>query len=69
MQTCWPEDVAPLITGGLTVSRGPHKKRQNLGIYRQQVIARNQVITGLVRSSAIVVNSLATPPPTSDRTV
>ena len=44
IQTCWPEDVGPLITWGLTVTRGPHKERQNLGIYRQQVIARNQVI-------------------------
>jgi 4-hydroxy-3-polyprenylbenzoate decarboxylase len=43
-QTCWPGDVAPLITWGLTVTRGPHKKRQNLGIYRQQVLARNKVI-------------------------
>ena len=44
VQTCWPGDVAPLITWGLTVTRGPHKERQNLGIYRQQVIARNKVI-------------------------
>ncbi len=44
VQTCWPGDVAPLITWGLTVTRGPHKTRQNLGIYRQQVIARNKVI-------------------------
>ncbi|MCC6867551.1 MAG: 4-hydroxy-3-polyprenylbenzoate decarboxylase [Burkholderiales bacterium] len=44
IQTCWPGDVAPLITWGLTVTRGPHKKRQNLGIYRQQVIARDKVI-------------------------
>jgi 4-hydroxy-3-polyprenylbenzoate decarboxylase len=44
IQTCWPDDVAPLITWGLTVTRGPHKARQNLGIYRQQVIARNKVI-------------------------
>ena len=44
MQTCWPGDAGPLITWGLTVTRGPHKKRQNLGIYRQQVIARNKVI-------------------------
>lgn len=41
---CWPGDVAPLITWGLVVTRGPNKKRQNLGIYRQQVIARNRVI-------------------------
>jgi 4-hydroxy-3-polyprenylbenzoate decarboxylase len=44
VQTCWPGDVAPLITWGLTVTRGPHQARQNLGIYRQQVIARNKVI-------------------------
>jgi 4-hydroxy-3-polyprenylbenzoate decarboxylase len=44
VQTCWPGDVAPLITWGLTVTRGPNRRRQNLGIYRQQVLARNQVI-------------------------
>ena len=44
IQTCWPGDVAPLITWGLTVTKGPNKTRQNLGIYRQQVIARNKVI-------------------------
>ncbi len=44
IQYCWPGDVAPLITWGLTITRGPHKKRQNLGIYRQQVISKNQVI-------------------------
>jgi 4-hydroxy-3-polyprenylbenzoate decarboxylase len=44
VQTCWPGDAAPLITWGLTVTRGPHKARQNLGIYRQQVIGRNKVI-------------------------
>jgi 4-hydroxy-3-polyprenylbenzoate decarboxylase len=44
VQTCWPGDAGPLITWGLTVTNGPHKPRQNLGIYRQQVIARNKVI-------------------------
>ena len=44
VQTCWPEDAGPLITWGLTVTRGPHKQRQNLGIYRQQVIGPNRVI-------------------------
>ncbi len=44
IQTCWPGDVAPLITWGLTVTRGPQKSRQNLGIYRQQMIARNKLI-------------------------
>jgi len=44
VQTCWPEDAAPLITWGLVVTCGPLKERQNLGIYRQQVIGRNKVI-------------------------
>ena len=44
VQRCWPGDVAPLVTWGLTVTRGPLKKRQNLGIYRQQVIAKNKLI-------------------------
>ncbi|MDR2112698.1 MAG: 4-hydroxy-3-polyprenylbenzoate decarboxylase [Candidatus Accumulibacter sp.] len=44
IQHCWPGDVAPLITWGLTVTRGPAKPRQNLAIYRQQVIGRNKVI-------------------------
>ncbi len=44
VQTCWPGDAGPLITWGLTITRGPAKPRQNLGIYRQQVIGRNRVI-------------------------
>lgn len=44
IQTCWPEDASPLITWGLTVTKGPKKTRQNLGIYRQQVIAPNKLI-------------------------
>jgi len=44
VQTCWPEDAGPLITWGLVVTRGPDKPRQNLGIYRMQVIAKNRVI-------------------------
>ena len=44
IQTCWPGDVGPLITWALVVTRGPYKQRQNLGIYRQQVIGRNRVI-------------------------
>ncbi|RKZ93518.1 MAG: 4-hydroxy-3-polyprenylbenzoate decarboxylase [Gammaproteobacteria bacterium] len=44
IQTCWPEDAGPLITWGLVVTKGPNKERQNLGIYRQQVIAKNRVI-------------------------
>ncbi|MDH3387278.1 MAG: 4-hydroxy-3-polyprenylbenzoate decarboxylase [Gammaproteobacteria bacterium] len=44
IQTCWPGDAAPLITWGLVTTRGPIKHRQNLGIYRQQLIARNRLI-------------------------
>ncbi|GMQ99866.1 MAG: 4-hydroxy-3-polyprenylbenzoate decarboxylase [Zetaproteobacteria bacterium] len=44
VQTCWPEDAGPLITWGLVVTRGPNKERQNLGIYRQQVMGKNKVI-------------------------
>jgi 4-hydroxy-3-polyprenylbenzoate decarboxylase len=44
IQTCWPEDAGPLITWALVVTKGPHKERQNLGIYRQQVIGKNKVI-------------------------
>jgi 4-hydroxy-3-polyprenylbenzoate decarboxylase len=44
IQTCWPEDAGPLITWGLVVTRGPHKERQNLGIYRMQVIGKNKLI-------------------------
>jgi 4-hydroxy-3-polyprenylbenzoate decarboxylase len=49
VQTCWPGDAGPLITWGLVITRGPQggpaaRARQNLGIYRQQVIGRRQVI-------------------------
>ena len=44
IQHCWPGDVAPLLTWGLVITRGPNAKRQNLGIYRQQVIGRNKLI-------------------------
>jgi 4-hydroxy-3-polyprenylbenzoate decarboxylase len=44
IQTCWPGDAGPLVTWGLTVTRGPQKARQNLGIYRQQVIGRDKLI-------------------------
>ena len=44
VQTCWPGDAGPLITWGLVITKGPHKKRQNMGIYRQQVIAPNRAI-------------------------
>lgn len=44
IQTCWPDDAAPLITWGLVVTKGPLKSRFNMGIYRQQVIGPNKVI-------------------------
>ncbi|TFL13169.1 UbiD family decarboxylase [Pusillimonas caeni] len=44
LQTCWPEDAAPLLTWGLVITRGPNARRQNLGIYRQQIIGRNKLI-------------------------
>lgn len=44
VQTCWPGDAGPLITWGLVITKGPDKARQNLGIYRQQVIGKNRVI-------------------------
>jgi 4-hydroxy-3-polyprenylbenzoate decarboxylase len=44
IQRCWPEDAAPLITFGLVITKGPHKDRLNVGIYRQQVIGRNRLI-------------------------
>ncbi|MCI0667445.1 MAG: 4-hydroxy-3-polyprenylbenzoate decarboxylase [Methylococcaceae bacterium] len=44
IQTCWPGDAGPLITWALVITKGPYKDRQNLGIYRQQVIDRNRVI-------------------------
>ena len=44
IQTCWPGDAAPLLTWGLVTSRGPTRQRQNLGIYRQQLIGRNRLI-------------------------
>jgi 4-hydroxy-3-polyprenylbenzoate decarboxylase len=44
IQTCWPDDAAPLVTWPLVITRGPHKERQNLGIYRMQLIGRNRLI-------------------------
>lgn len=44
IQTCWPGDAAPLVTWPLVVTKGPHKERQNLGIYRMQLIGKNKLI-------------------------
>lgn len=44
IQTCWPEDAAPLITWGLVTTKGPYQARENMGIYRQQLLGRNKLI-------------------------
>lgn len=44
LQLCWPGDAAPLLTWGLVITRGPNARRQNLGIYRQQLLGRNKLI-------------------------
>lgn len=44
IQTCWPKDAAPLVTWPLVITKGPHKERANLGIYRQQLIGKNKLI-------------------------
>jgi len=44
IQTCWPDDAGPLVTWPLVITRGPEKERQNLGIYRMQVIGKNKLI-------------------------
>ncbi|KTD04502.1 3-polyprenyl-4-hydroxybenzoate decarboxylase [Legionella geestiana] len=44
IQTCWPKDAAPLITWGLVTTRGPDKARENMGIYRQQLLSKNRLI-------------------------
>ena len=70
VQTCWPEDAGPLITWGLVITRGPQggpaaRKRQNLGIYRQQVIGRRQVIMRWLahRGGALDFREFAAQPP------
>jgi len=44
VQTCWPGDAAPLVTWPLVMTRGRTKERQNLGIYRMQLLGRNKLI-------------------------
>jgi 4-hydroxy-3-polyprenylbenzoate decarboxylase len=52
VQTCWPDEPAPLITWPLVVTKGPSESREdnfNLGIYRMQVLSRNQTIMRWLR--------------------
>ncbi|EOA62788.1 UbiD family decarboxylase [Anaplasma phagocytophilum] len=52
IQTCWPGDVAPLITWPIVVTHGPTRTREdnfNLGIYRLQVVSENTAIMRWLR--------------------
>src|SRR6202140_1341595 len=52
VQTCWPDEPAPLITWPLVVTRGPSAAREdnlNLGIYRMQVLNKTQTIMRWLR--------------------
>lgn len=44
IQTCWPKDAAPLITWGMVTTKGPNQARENMGIYRQQLLDKNKLI-------------------------
>jgi len=47
VQTCWPNEPAPLITWPLVVTKGPGDTAEdsvNLGIYRMQVTGRNTTL-------------------------
>lgn len=44
IQRCWPGDAGRLITFGLVITRGPEQPRQNIAIYRQQLIGPDRVI-------------------------
>ncbi len=47
IQTCWPNEPAPLITWPIVVTKGPTKEKQdnfNLGIYRMQVIDKKTTL-------------------------
>jgi len=44
IQTCWPDDAAPLITWGLVTTKGPNQARENIGVYRQQLRSKNKLI-------------------------
>lgn len=47
IQTCWPNEPAPLITWPLVVTKGPTDEKQdnfNLGIYRMQVVDKKTTL-------------------------
>src|SRR4029077_1786873 len=52
IQTCWPDEPAPLVTWPLVVTRGPGTAREdgfNLGIYRMQVTGRDTTLMRWLR--------------------
>jgi len=56
IQTCWPGDAAPLITWGLVITKGPNKERHNLGIYRQQLIEKNNTTKNWLTIFKLVIS-------------
>ncbi len=44
VMTCWPGDVAPLITWPLVITQSPSGGPYNVGVYRMQVIGKNKTI-------------------------
>jgi 4-hydroxy-3-polyprenylbenzoate decarboxylase len=52
VQSCWPDEPAPLITWPLVVTKGPGTAREdgfNLGIYRMQVTGRDTTLMRWLR--------------------
>src|SRR5947207_15053962 len=52
IQSCWPDEPAPLITWPLVVTKGPSTAREdgfNLGIYRMQVTGRDTTLMRWLR--------------------
>ena len=52
VQTCWPDEPAPLITWPLVVTKGPGGRREddfNLGVYRMQVTGRDRTLMRWLR--------------------
>jgi len=52
VQTCWPGEVAPLVTWPLVVTKGPRGRGEddfNLGVYRMQLLAKNKLIMRWLR--------------------
>jgi 4-hydroxy-3-polyprenylbenzoate decarboxylase len=44
IQTCWPEEPAPLVTWPLLITTTPDGRETNVGIYRMQKLGENRLI-------------------------